>query len=103
MFDAAAAGQQRWQSWVGESGGGESLVGGSWWVGERCDWEVPRGLPCKSEPMMDGQAAAGEGSPRARGFIDGKAQGGQSYCCGQRVRRADGSCSRRRNKSILDG
>ena len=53
MFDAAAAGQQRWQSWVGESGGGESLVGGSWWVGEGCDWEVPRGLPGKSKPRMD--------------------------------------------------
>ena len=76
MLEDAAAGRRRWpEAWSGAeglAGGGESRVeGGSWCVGEGCDWEVPRGLPRKNEPRMDWRAE-GEGSPRVRGSIDGR-------------------------------
>ena len=51
----AAAGRRRWpEAWSAPAmGGGDSLVAGSWWGGEGCDWEVPLGLPGKSKPRMD--------------------------------------------------
>ena len=47
-------------------------MAGSWWGGEGCDCEVPRGLPRKKEPRMDWRAE-GEASPKVNGSIDGKA------------------------------